>query len=79
MLLNLPCTTVPQGNRVAVEDRVRSATRVAVHSFKIAGFCDAKCSSSAEETNKVQIGICLFSPQFSLSLNYSYSYSTVCV
>ena len=76
------CSTVPSpgiGNRVTVRDCVRTATAIAVHSFRIAVFCYGKRSSSGEETNRVQIAVCLFSPQFKLGLNFSYtcSYSTV--
>ena len=62
-----------------VRDRVRTATAVTVHNFRIAVFCYAKRGSSAEETNRVQIAVSLFSPRFKLGLNFSYtcSYSTV--
>ena len=52
---------------------------VVVHNFRIVVFCNAKRSSSAEESNQVQIAVCLFSLQFTLGLNFSYtcSYSTV--
>ena len=73
-----PLCTVPDldiGNRVAVEDRVRTAT--AVHNLRIAVFCYTQSGSSAEETNRVQTVVSLFSPRFSLGLNLYYSYSTV--
>ena len=56
------------GNRVAVRDRVRTAV-----------FWYARRGSSAEETNRVQIAVCLFPLRFALGLNFSCtcSYSTV--
>ena len=62
-----------------IEYHVRTATAIAVHNFRIAVFCYAQRSSSAEETNRVQTAVCLFSPRFSLGLNVYYSYSTVYV
>ena len=66
-------------NRVAVEDRVNTATPIAIHNFRIAVFSYAQRSSSAQETNQVQTAVCLFSPRFPLGLNFSYSYSTAYV
>ena len=74
--------TVPPpdiGNRVAVKDRVRTAIAVAVHNSKIVVFCYVQRGFSGEETNRVQTTVCLFSPRFSLCLNFYYSYSTVYV
>ena len=47
------------GNCVTVEDRIRTATAiaVAVHNFKIVVFCYAQRGPSAEETNQVQIAV----------------------
>ena len=75
-------STVPPpdiGNPVMVRDRIRTATVIAVNNFRIAVFCYVKCSSSAEETNRVQTVVYHFSPRFTLSLNLSYtcSYSTL--
>ena len=50
-------STVP---RPDIRNRVRTATAIAVHNFRIAVFCYAQRSSSAEETNRVQTAVCLF-------------------
>ena len=58
------CPTVPPldiENRAEVRDRVRTATAIAGHNFRIAVFCYAKRGSSADETNQIQIAVCLFS------------------
>ena len=55
-------------------------TTTMVHNFRITVFCNAKLGSSAEEANlvqtMVQTAICHFCLQFSLGLNFSYSYSS---
>ena len=55
------------------------AVTVAVHNFRIVVFYYSKSGSSVEETNRVQTVVCLFPLQFSLGLNFYYSYSTVFV
>ena len=57
-------------NHVAVKDWIR--TTVTVHNFRITVFCYAQHGSSAEETNRVQTAVCLFSLRFSLGLNFYY-------
>ena len=68
---DLYSTATGHRNRVAVRHCVRTATTiaVAVHNFRTAVFCYAKRESSAEETNRVQIAVCFFSPRFTLGLN----------
>ena len=70
-----PVTVPPPdiGNRV----KTATAIAVAIHNVRIAVFCYAQRSSSAEETNRVQTAVCLFSSRFALGLNFSYSYSAV--
>ena len=58
------------GNRIVFRDPVRTATAIAAYNFRIAFFSYAKHSSSAEETNRVQNAVCLFSLRFTLGLNF---------
>ena len=74
--------TVPPagiGNCVTVRDSERTTITVHTCNFRIAVFVMKKRGSLAEKTNRVQIAVCLFSLQFKLGLNFSYtcSYSTV--